>query len=119
MCKHFDSPFSSSLGAGAAGSAVVPAPGEGAHPEQLQLHGAGSQPRQRHRGGPRPQGRNLSEQANKAVVGCVRMCVSLCVLSAGAAGSEADERAGDGAGQTRLPGEAASERTSGLSGGGC
>ncbi|CAG00441.1 unnamed protein product, partial [Tetraodon nigroviridis] len=70
------------LNAGPAGSALSAPPGEGAHPKQLQLHGASAQPRQRH---------------------------------GGAAGSEADERAGDGAGQTRLPREATSERTFGLS----
>lgn len=39
------------LSAGPAGPAGLAPAGQGAHPEQLQLHGAGAQPRQRHRGG--------------------------------------------------------------------
>lgn len=39
------------LSAGPAGPAGLAPARQGAHPEQLQLHRAGSQPRQRHRGG--------------------------------------------------------------------
>lgn len=49
---HGPSLLSIHLNAGPAGSALGAPPGEGAHPKQLQLHGASPQPRQRHRGGP-------------------------------------------------------------------
>lgn len=49
---HVPSFLSIHLNAGPAGSALGAPPGEGAHPKQLQLHGASPQPRQRHRGGP-------------------------------------------------------------------
>ena len=50
LCPFFPS-SPTYLSAGPAGPALVSPPGEGTHPEQLQLYGAGAQPRERYRGG--------------------------------------------------------------------
>ncbi len=140
----FFSLSSTYLSAGPAGSAFISPPGEGTHPEQLQLYRAGSQPWECYRGG--LAGCNLYKQANKqftahagiryqkcrsSVAGweLLQNCgifshvkydtsntIHMSLASLGAAGSEADEWAGNSAGQTRLPRETTSKCTPGLSG---
>lgn len=99
--------------AGSSGSALVSAAGEGKHPEQLQLHRAGSQPRHSHRGGSQESRRKKKKNQGKPLRTFNWLC--FMVAFAGAAGPEADERASDSTGPARLSRETATERSPGLS----